>query len=77
MIASLWDVADEPTYLLVTSFYRSRLRGDDKSRALRSAQLRLLRQLRAAQVAVHTSTGVAVLPEDPIFWAGFVLQGEP
>jgi CHAT domain-containing protein len=77
VIASLWDVADEPTYLLVTNFYRSRLRGHDKSRALRSAQLRLLRRLRAAQVAVHTSTGVAVLPEDPIFWAGFVLQGEP
>ena len=77
VIASLWDVADEPTYLLVTSFYRSRLRGDDKSRALRSAQLHLLRRLRAAQVSVHTSTGVAVLPEDPIFWAGFVLQGEP
>jgi CHAT domain-containing protein len=77
VIASLWDVADEPTYRLVTAFYRFRIHGEDKSQALRSAQLRLLRQLRASKITIHTSTGVAVLPEDPVFWAGFVLQGEP
>jgi CHAT domain-containing protein len=77
VIASLWDVADEPTYRLVASFYRARLDGDDKSRALRTAQLRLLHQLRAGTVTVHTAAGEFVLPEDPMFWAGFVLQGEP
>jgi CHAT domain-containing protein len=77
VIASLWDVADEPTYRLVASFYRSRLQGSDNSRALRSAQLHLLQQLRAGRVSVHTGTTQVTLPEDPMFWASFVLQGEP
>jgi CHAT domain-containing protein/tetratricopeptide (TPR) repeat protein len=77
VIASLWDVADEPTYRLVASFYRSRLQGSDNSRALRSAQLHLLQQLRAGRVSVHTGTNQVTLPEDPMFWASFVLQGEP
>lgn len=77
VIASLWDVADEPTYQLVASFYRSRLEGKDKSRALRLAQLHLLRELRSGRVVIHTLAGQATLPEDPVFWAGFALQGEP
>ncbi|HEY6308383.1 MAG TPA: CHAT domain-containing tetratricopeptide repeat protein [Candidatus Angelobacter sp.] len=77
VIASLWDVADEPTSQLVANFYRSRLEGKDKSRALRLAQLRLLHRLRSGQVVVHTSAGQVTLPEDPMFWAAFVLQGEP
>jgi len=77
VIASLWDVADEPTYRMVARFYRARAAGSDKSQALRTAQLSLLRQLRAGQVTVHTPQGAVTLPEDPMFWAGFVLQGEP
>jgi CHAT domain-containing protein/tetratricopeptide (TPR) repeat protein len=77
VIASLWDVADEPTSQLVANFYRTRLEGKDKSRALRLAQLRLLHRLRSGQVVVHTPAGQVTLPEDPVFWAGFVLQGEP
>ena len=77
VIASLWDVADEPTYRLVVSFYRSWLLGNDKARALRTAQLRLLRQLRSGQVKLHTPSGDFALPENPVFWASFVLQGEP
>jgi CHAT domain-containing protein/tetratricopeptide (TPR) repeat protein len=77
VIASLWDVADEPTYELVASFYRSRLEGKDKSSALRLAQLHLLHELRSGRVVIHTSSGQATLPEDPMFWAGFALQGEP
>jgi CHAT domain-containing protein/tetratricopeptide (TPR) repeat protein len=77
VIATLWDVADEPTYRLVGAFYRSWLRGSDKARALRLAQLRLLGQLRRGQVKVHTTAGGFSLPEDPVFWASFALQGEP
>jgi CHAT domain-containing protein len=77
VIATLWDVADEPTYRLVGAFYRSWLNGSDKARALRSAQLRLLGELRRGQVRLHTGAGEFALPEDPVFWASFVLQGEP
>jgi CHAT domain-containing protein len=77
VIASLWDGADEPTSQLVADFYRSRLDGKDKCRALRMAQLRLLHRLQSGQVVVHTAAGQVTLPEDPVFWAGFVLQGEP
>jgi CHAT domain-containing protein len=77
VIASLWDVADEPTYRLVPAFYRSWLQGKSKSAALRSAQLELLRALRAGQVKLHTAAGDITLPEDPVFWASFTLQGAP
>ena len=77
VIASLWDVADETTNRLVTGFYRAWLGGSDKARALRTAQLALLGALRAGRVSVPTTYGRVVLPEDPVFWASFVLQGEP
>lgn len=77
VMATLWDVADEPTNLLILDFYSSLRKGKDKSRALQAAQLHLLRGLRAGRVKVKTPAGVLTLAEDPIFWAGFVLQGEP
>jgi len=77
VMATLWDVADEPTSLLISNFYSSLQVGHDKSRALQAAQLRLLRALRAGRVHVDTPLGPVTLPEDPVFWAGFVLQGEP
>jgi CHAT domain-containing protein len=77
MIASLWDVADEPTNQLLPSFYKEWLDGADKAAALRRAQLKLLADLRAGKVSVSTSLGPVPLPEHPVFWAGFVLFGEP
>ena len=77
VIASLWDVADEPTYRLIPAFYRSWLQGKSKGAALRSAQLGLLQALRTGQIKVHTPAGDVTLPEDPVFWASFVLQGAP
>jgi CHAT domain-containing protein/tetratricopeptide (TPR) repeat protein len=77
LVASLWDVADEPTSRLLPDFYRSWLGGASKSRALRSAQLRLLRDLRAGRVRLNTAAGEVAIPEHPVFWAGFALFGEP
>jgi len=77
VMATLWDVADEPTSLLISDFYKALQKDPDKSQALRFAQLRLIRQLRAGRVKVNTSLGSLTLSEDPVFWAGFVLQGEP
>jgi len=77
VMATMWDVADEPTSQLMSNFYSALQQDHDKSRALRTAQLRLMRALRAGSVHVNTSLGSVALPEDPVFWAGFVLQGEP
>jgi CHAT domain-containing protein len=77
LVVSLWDVADEPTSRLLPAFYRSWLAGASKARSLRRAQLELLADLRAGNVRVITKAGPVVLPEDPKFWAGFVLIGEP
>jgi CHAT domain-containing protein len=73
----LWDVIDAPTSRLVPAFYRSWLGGADKARALRTAQLGLIRDLRAGRVTVATPAGPLAIPEDPAFWAGFILLGEP
>jgi len=77
LVVSLWDVADEPTNRLLPAFYRSWFGGASKARSLRTAQLRLLRDLRAGNVRILTPVGSVTLPEHPVFWAGFVLVGEP
>ena len=80
VVSTLWDVADEPASQLVVEFYRSLLSGTGdwrKGEALRTAQLRLLRALRAGQLQINTPFGKLSLPEDPILWAGFVVIGEP
>jgi len=77
VIVSVWDVADQPTNRLLPAFYRHWLNGADKASALRAAQLSLIRSLRAGQIKVRLSAGTFVLPEDPAFWATFVLLGEP
>jgi CHAT domain-containing protein len=76
LIASVWDVADAPTTRLLPAFYRAWLGGADKASALRIAQLGLIRDLRAGRVSIATRLGDIVLPEDPAFWAGFVLIGD-
>jgi CHAT domain-containing protein/tetratricopeptide (TPR) repeat protein len=77
LVASLWDVADEPTNRLLPDFYRAWLGGASKARALRAAQLRLLLDLRANLVRIDTPAGIVAIPEHPVFWAGFALIGEP
>jgi len=77
LIASLWDVADEPGNRLLPGFYRAWFAGQSKARALRTAQLQLLRDLRAGKVHIQTAAGLVTLPEHPVLWAGFALIGEP
>jgi CHAT domain-containing protein len=59
------------------AFYQAYAAGEPKDRALRQAQLHLLRELRAGHVKVDVNGTRAALPEHPMFWAGFVLQGKP
>jgi CHAT domain-containing protein len=63
VVASLWDVQDRATALLMESFYAGMLqRGLAPAAALRAAQLELAGDPRW---------------RDPFFWAGFVLQAAP
>jgi CHAT domain-containing protein len=75
--ASIWDVPDEPSALLVEEFYRQYRRTGEKDRALRAGQLRLIQDLRAGRVRATTPAGSMVLPEHPSLWAGFALIGRP
>jgi CHAT domain-containing protein/tetratricopeptide (TPR) repeat protein len=77
VLATLWDVADEPTQRLTARFYSYLAQGQPPSRALRRSQLDLLSALRRGQVRVQTVLGQVVLTENPAFWAGFVLVRLP
>lgn len=77
LVVSLWDVADAPAGRLLPAFYQSWFAGASKARSLRRAQLQLLADLRGGRLKIETRAGPIVLPERPVYWAGFVLIGEP
>jgi len=76
VLATLWDVADEPSAMLMAGFYRHWNAGMNKRTALRQAQLDLLRALRSGKVTVKTRLGTVPLDEQPHYWAGYILVGE-
>ncbi|TVQ44645.1 MAG: CHAT domain-containing protein [Gloeocapsa sp. DLM2.Bin57] len=60
-IASLWEVSDESTSLLMQQFYDQLInQGYSKAKALRNAQINLLQQQRY---------------HHPYYWSGFILLG--
>ncbi len=75
VLVSLWRVEDLTARLLMDDFYGAleKYRGD-KAAALREAQLRLLERLRKGEVRLP---GGRPLRPHPIYWAPFVLVGEP
>ena len=77
LVATLWDVADEPAARLMPRFHALVARGTSAADALRAAQLALLRDSRAGRVIVEGPRGSVPLPEHPSLWAGFVLIGDP
>ena len=76
VLATLWDVADEPSATLMSAFYRNWGKGMDKRAALRAAQLELLHALRAGTVRITTRLGSVPLQEQPFYWAAYILVGE-
>ena len=58
ILMSLWDVDDEATQILMTSFYQNYLKGMSKQEALLQAQK-----------SVRETPGF----EDPEYWAAFIL----
>ncbi len=77
VVATLWDVADQPSAAIMKGFYTHWLAGLDKRAALRRAQLDLLQKLRSGSMVVHTPLGNVRLDARPFYWAGYVLIGEP
>ena len=77
MLATLWDLADEPARFLMRRFYAHWQAGGSKASALRASQLDLIRALREGKVVVQTPFGPTRLSESPALWASFVLLGEP
>jgi CHAT domain-containing protein len=77
VVATEWNVPDQTGYEVMRRFYRFRKTTSDTSEALRSAQLSVLSALRKGTLRVGTPNGTVALRENPLFWAGFVLVGEP
>ena len=75
--ATLWDVSDQATARVMTRFYAGYLTGASKDRALRSAQLALLRDLRAGRVTRKVGDTTLKYAEHPHLWAGAILIGAP
>lgn len=83
VLASLWDVPDDSTSVLMEHFYRALAAGMSKDRALRTAQLALIERART-DVGAQTVRGMhltdskatAWLESQPYAWAGFQLYGD-
>ena len=61
VIASLWKVDDDASVTMMKALYSRLQQGDSPAKALRGAQLDLLKDKRLS---------------DPYYWAGFVLEGD-
>jgi len=61
LLMSLWQVADEATKDLMTSYYSRLSKGEPRAEALRQAQLAMLKDAKTAH---------------PFFWAAFISSGE-
>jgi Uncharacterized protein conserved in bacteria len=77
VLTTLWDVADQPTAVLMPLFYKNLANGQSRARALRSAQLEIITRLRADRLRVPVGGSLQPLPERPAYWAAFSLSGEP
>jgi len=73
VLVSLWRVADAVATTEMQLFYSEAARsGGNKAVALAHAQRQMIALLRAGAL----EAGGQRLPEDPLFWAAFVLVGE-
>ncbi|MBS1800840.1 MAG: CHAT domain-containing protein [Acidobacteria bacterium] len=77
IVSTLWDVADQPTAILMPLFYGRLAKGESRAQALRSAQLDLIEQLRTGRIRVNIMGTSRRIPERPAYWAAFSLAGEP
>lgn len=77
VLTTLWDVADQPTAVLMPLFYQNLAQGQSRAQALRSAQLDLIARLRDGRLRIPLGGKFQPLPERPAYWAAFSLSGQP
>ncbi len=77
VVATLWDVNDRPMARLMIRFYQELAAGHPKDQALRTAQIALIRDLRAGKVTGTIGRTVVTYPELPWLWAAPILVGFP
>lgn len=77
VLATLWDIADQPTARLIPRFYAALASGQPPSAAIRTAELSMLSDLRHRRIQTRTLAGPVAMPPDPAYWAAFSLTGEP
>jgi len=77
IVATTWEMPDLAGLRMMDGFYAARRRGNTVSDALRSAQLRQLRALRAGTLTVSEGGRTVALPATPLLWAGYIAVGAP
>jgi CHAT domain-containing protein/tetratricopeptide (TPR) repeat protein len=87
VMSTLWQVADDSTAALMADFYDGLVNKDlDKARALRHAQLNVIRGRESERQAAQTSRAMTIIEETdgavnaspaahPYYWAAFILMG--
>ena len=88
-LASLWNVDDTGTIVLMSEFYQKLKSTPIKAQALRQAQIAMLNQdvsiedqkIRGSELAIplpsRISKGSASNLQHPYYWSGFTMIGNP